>query len=749
MRRITPKISVVRGSIRFLRILVHMLVISIILCVTATGEGASRPRIGLVLSGGGARGIAHIGVLKILEEMRIPIDVIAGTSMGSIVGGLYASGLSSGELETLVTSVEWNKIFRDKPPLEEQPFRRKQDTQQYQIDFELGFKEGNFVLPRGFVQGQGLNYILNMMLIHKATVKDFDYLPIPFRAVAADIETGETVVLGKGSLAQALRASMSIPGVFAPVEVDGKMLVDGGIANNLPMDVARQMGADVLICVDVGTPLRPRDRLRSAGSITAQVMTILIQRNVAAQLATLRPGDILIRPELGDAGTTNFTKASEILKIGEDATGTMRSQLASLVCSDDEYAAYLHRREKGPKKMPVINDVKIVNNSGLSDAVLAAQVKTKPGDELDKKRLYEDLSRLYNLGTFERVDMQLEEDNGETELTLTPVDKQWGQTNIRFGFSIDDNFRGANSYSISAIVNQMEMNSLGAEWRNELQIGDRVRINSEFYQPLDASTRYFIAPQVKYQERNVSNFNSDGDTVMQYRVKMLLAGFYAGRQFGDWGELRAGLWRGYGRYGVNIGDPSLGSGNFHRGGVYAAFRYNTIDNFNYPQQGAYGNIIWEANLRGLGSDISRNSLILSGAKVMTWGNHTLVPEFKVQTTLSGGGLMQDSFGLGGFLNLSGYTEDELAGQHTALGSLLYLRKISHRGLGSLNMELFCGGSLEAGNVWARREDISLSTMMLAGSVFIGADSFLGPAYLGYGQAEGGHGMFYFTIGQKF
>ena len=163
-----------------------------------------------------------------------------------------------------------------------------------------------------------------------------------------------------------------------------------------------------------------------------------------------------------------------------------------------------------------------------------------------KKRLYEDLSRLYNLGTFERVDMQLKEDNGETELTLTPVEKQWGQTNIRFGFSIDDNFRGANSYSISAIVNQMEMNSLGAEWRNELQIGDRMRINSEFYQPLDVSTRYFIAPQIKYQERNVSDFNSHGDTVMQYRVKMLLAGFYAGRQFGNWGGITCrtmeGVW---------------------------------------------------------------------------------------------------------------------------------------------------------------------------------------------------------------
>ena len=732
------------------RIPVLTLIIFLLLFVPVTGKGESRPRIGLVLSGGGARGIAHIGVLKVLEEMKIPVDVIAGTSMGSIVGGLYASGLSPAEMEKLVTSVEWNKAFRDKPPLEEQPFRRKQDTQQYQIDFELGFKNGQFAVPRGFVQGQGLNYILNMALIHQAVVKNFDRLPVPFRAVAADIETGEAVIIGKGDLATALRASMSIPGVFAPVEMGGKMLVDGGIADNLPMDVARQMGADILICVDIGTNLRPREKLQSAGSITAQVMTILIQRNVAAQLATLRPGDILIKPDLGDAGTTDFTKASAILKIGEETARTMQPQLAGLSRSDGEYAAYLRRQRRESKEMPVIDEVTIVNNSGLSDAVLAAQVKTKQGERLDGKRLYQDLSRLYNLGTFERVDMHLEEDDhGKTGLTLTPVDKGWGQTNIRFGFSIDDNFQGSNAYTISAIINQMEINSLGAEWRNELQIGDLMRINSEFYQPLDASTRFFVAPLLKYQERNVNSFDANGNRVVQYRVKTLGTGLDLGRQFGDWGEIRVGFRRSHGSYDVNIGDPSLGSGSFDRGGTFTALRYNTIDNFNYPQHGADANIIWQANLRELGSDISENSLILSATKVMTWGDHTLLPAFEVQTTLNGDGLIQDSFGLGGFLNLSGYTADELSGQHTVLGSLVYLRKISRRGLGNLKMQMFWGGSLEAGNAWNRRGDISLSTLQTAGSVFIGADSFLGPAYIGYGQAEGGHRMAYFSIGQRF
>jgi NTE family protein len=749
MRRITPEIS----SMRRIGRSVLTLVIFLFLFFPISGKGEAtaspRPRIGLVLSGGGARGIAHIGVLKVLEEMRIPVDVIAGTSMGSIVGGLYAAGLSPAELEKLVTSVEWNKAFRDKPPPEEQPFRRKQDTQQYQIDFDLGFKNGQFTIPLGFVQGQGLNYILNMALIHEAEVKDFDRLHIPFRAVAANIETGEAVVIGKGNLATALRASMSIPTVFTPVEMEGKMLVDGGIANNLPMDVARQMGADVLICVDIGTPLLSREKLESAASITVQVTTILVQRNVAFQLETLRPGDILIKPDLGDAGTTDFTKASEILKIGEAKARTMKSQLARLSRSDVEYSAYLRRQRHEPKEMPTIDDVQIVNDSRLSDTVLAAQVETKPGEILDDRRLYQDLVRLYNLGIFERVDMHLENEKGRTGLTFTPVNKLWGQTNIRFGFSFDDNFRGSSTYSISAIINQMELNSMGAEWRNHFQIGDMPRIYSEFYQPLDASTRFFIAPLIEYRERNINLFDDSGNNVVQYRVKNLQAGLDVGRQFGDWGEFRIGFRRGYGAYRVNIGDPSLDSGSFNRGGIYTALSYNTLDNFNFPLRGTVANISWLANVRQLGSDVSNSGLVMGWTRAMTWGDNTLLPGFIVQTMLNGDGLMEDSFNIGGFLNLSGYTAGELSGQHTALGRLVYLRRISRLGLGNLKMQMFVGGSAEAGHAWNRREDISFSTLTAAGSVFIGADSFLGPAYIGYGQAEGGHSMVYFSIGQKF
>jgi len=709
----------------------------------------SRPRIGLVLSGGGARGMAHIGVIKVLEEMRIPVDVITGTSMGAIVGGLYAAGLSPSELETLVTSVEWNEAFRDKPDPSEQPFRRKQDTQQYQIDFELGIKNGQLTIPLGLVQGQNLNRILSGTLMHKATVKDFDRLHIPFRAVATDIETGNAVVIGRGDLATALHASMSIPGVFAPVEMEGKMLVDGGIANNLPIDVARAMGAEVVICVDIGTPLRSRGKLQSATSVTAQVMTITIQRNVAAQLATLRKDDILIQPNLGDAGTTDFAKASAVLKIGEEKARSLQSQLARYSQSSETYLTFLRRHRHDLKVMPTIDEVKIVNRSRLADTVLLAQVETKAGEKLDEQRLRADQTRLYNLGVFERVDVSLEEKNGRTSLTLTPVDKSWGQTNIRFGFGFEDNFRGLASYSISAIVNQMAMNSLGGEWRNEFQIGDRPRFKSEFYQPLDAATRYFIAPLVEYQERNVNVFNDEGHNVIQYRVKYLQGGLDVGRQFGNWGEARLGVRRAYGASRINIGDPASDTGSFNRGGIYGALSYNTIDNFNFPRQGSIAMLIAQSNLKQMGSDTSNSGISFTWNRAITWGANTLLPGLVVQSMVDGDGKIEDAFSLGGFLNLSGYSTEELSGQHTALGRLVYLRRIGRLGLGNYKLQMFVGGSVETGQVWDRREDISFSSLMLAGSAFIGADSFLGPAYFGYGQAEGGHGTIYFSIGQKF
>src|SRR5215472_14190933 len=308
------------------------------------GDAHHRPRIGLVLSGGGARGTAHIGVLKVLEQMHVPIDAIAGTSMGAVVGGLYASGLSARDIEKIMTSINWQDAFRDRPPREDLDLRRKQEDETFLVKYHLGVRDGHIVVPKGLIQGQKLTETLRRLTLPVARMSDFDELPTPFRAVATDLESGDSVVMGSGDLTSAMRASLSAPGVFAPVEREGRLLVDGGVADNLPVDIARSMGVDVLIVVDVGSPLVPRQELTSAPVISNQMLSILIKRNAQAQLAALGSRDILIRPELGNASAFDFGNVARVIGVGEKAARGSAAQLQARAVSEHEIQQYeLHR----------------------------------------------------------------------------------------------------------------------------------------------------------------------------------------------------------------------------------------------------------------------------------------------------------------------------------------------------------------------------------------------------------------------
>lgn len=714
----------------------------------AATEGApKRPRIGLVLSGGGARGAAHIGVLKVIEELRIPVDVITGTSMGAIVGGFYAAGSSPAEIEAMVKSMEWNEAFRDRPPVEDLSFRRKEDSANHLVKFDAGVRDGKLALPRGLIQGQNLSYILKSRLIHTAQVTDFDRLRIPFRSVAADIVTGEAVVLGQGDLATAIQASMSIPGVFAPVELDDRLLVDGGIANNLPVDVARAMGADILIAVNIGTLRRPKEKLTSSVTITAQVMTILIQKNTDAQIAALRPGDLLIQPSLGEIGSSDFAKAPEAIRIGEEAARRSMPHLAGLSSPQADYDAWLTVQRRQPVALPLIATVDVENRSPIGENVVRAQIRTQPGQPLSMETLEGDLKRIYSIDTFEKADFHLRERNGQTGILISTKEKSWGPHYLRFGLGLEDDIDGGASYNISASLTSTALNRLGAEWQNLIQIGDTPRFFSEFYQPIDESLRYFIAPRVEYKSWNINTFSQTGIHA-QYRASAIEAGLDMGRQFENWGQFRLGIRRGYGKVGVRIG-PAEPEMRFNSGAVFTAFSYNRLDNFNFPRRGTAAEVTWMIPRTELGSDSSGNGLTLRWLSAGTFGRHTFLAGLAVQSVLSSEAPLQDNYSVGGFLNLSGYATNELSGQHTGLASLAYYYRLAATGLGEFHMPLYAGFSLEAGNAWAAKSDISGKTLIYAGSLFVGADTYLGPIYFAYGQAEGGHRSLYLFVGHKF
>ncbi|MFM7709144.1 MAG: patatin-like phospholipase family protein, partial [Gammaproteobacteria bacterium] len=343
----------------------------------ATAASGERPRVGLVLSGGGARGGAHLGVLKVLEAERIRIDAIAGTSMGAVVGGLYASGLSAAEIESLMFSDEWRDAFREPGPRDRRSFRRKSEDRDFRVNFPLGIEAGSFRLPKSLLTSQRLTQALRKRTLPVAAVRDFDRLPTPFRAMATDLETGEPVELRGGDLVTAIRASLSAPGLFEPVDLDGKLLVDGGLANNLPVEVARAMGVDVLIVVDVGFPLRKRDGLESVATITNQMLAIAIRGGSDAQRKLMREGDILLAPALGDASTFDFEVLRRAAGLGEEAARASLGKLAALRMPEAGYADYVAQRtaKREALELPP-GEVRIAADSTRYEPLLRAPLAT-------------------------------------------------------------------------------------------------------------------------------------------------------------------------------------------------------------------------------------------------------------------------------------------------------------------------------------------------------------------------------------
>jgi len=383
---------------------------------TLAADGA-RPKIGLALSGGGARGGAHVGVLKVIERLRIPIDYIAGTSMGAVVGGLYAAGMSPGEIEQAIEDIDWDDIFRDQPPREERRFRRKQDDQLFLIKQRPGVRERERevnIVP-ALIQGQKLDLALHKLTLPVSDVTDFDDLRIPFRAVATDVVEGRAVILDGGDLAEAIRASMAIPAVFAPVALGDKLLVDGGITINLPVSVVREMGADIVIAVDISGPRRGREEITNALQMLDQIASLITWRNTEAQLASLRGRDVLIVPDLGDEVlAADFDKLVRAVEIGERGAEAKGPELARLTVSGGTYAAHRERHAPPVYSPPTIDYVRVENNSRLGDEVILRRLDIRAGDPLDPDRLDAEMSRIYDQDNFERVTYRVERKDGRT-----------------------------------------------------------------------------------------------------------------------------------------------------------------------------------------------------------------------------------------------------------------------------------------------------------------------------------------------
>jgi NTE family protein len=722
---------------------------------SAGGAPPVRPRICLVLSGGGARGMAHIGVLKVLEEMKVPIDCIAGTSMGAVVGGLYASGMTAAQIESTMRSVDWQEAFRDAPPRRDLGFRRKQDDRNFLVRLPLGLKHGQILLPKGFIQGQKLQETLRQLTLPFSNSTDFDLLPTPFRAVATDLLTGNAVLLDKGDLSIAMRASISAPGLFAPVETRGLVLVDGGLAENLPIDVARQMHADILIVSDVSFPLQSRAALDSALSISNQMLAILVRKDADRQRATLAPSDILIEPILGTTSSTDFTSGAGTIAAGETAAHAMLVKLDSLRVADAAYHDYLARRASREPGLPPIKFVRVDEQSKRYEKTIMAEMQPLVGKPLNVDAVGERITELYGLGNFETLDYALvskgEGSEEESGLEVRARRKSWGPNYVRFGLNLEDDFQGNSRYNAAARFILTELDSLGAELVTDVQIGSDPKVAAEFYQPLNATRTWFVAPSVRVEARDLFIYDKDVE-IAEYRDREAEADFDIGRTLGNWGEIRAGFHRANGSTRVRLGDPNLVQQQYNNGELFFKFSYDRLDNLHFPRDGQTFSFQWDANRTNLGGDTAYDKIQADWLMARSAGRNTVLLWTSAGSVVGGHInplVVPDLFSLGGFFNLSGLAPTSLFGPNYAIARAIYFRKIGRGGEGFFEFPAYIGMSLEAGNTWETRSAMNFGSTHKDASLFLAFDTYLGPVYLGSGYDTAGHSAYYLFLGRTF
>ena len=736
-----------------LRVALLSLFLAVFACELAAQPAAiGRPRIGLVLSGGGARGLAHVGVLKVLEAERIPIDVIAGTSMGAIVGGLYASGMGATELERELLKVEWANVFNARVDRQYLSQRRKEEDFEISTLLELGVRGGELLTPSGAVSTRGLETLLRRYTLPVRAVQDFDHLPIPFRAIATDLETGAAVVLARGDLALALRSSMSVPGVFPPTEVDGRMLGDGGLVNNVPLDVARAMGADIVIVVNIGTPLAGRDTLNSVIGVTAQMINILTEQNVQRSLASLTARDVLVSPALGKLSAGDFDKVAEAIAIGSRGAAAAMDRLGPLAVAPEVYAQWRAEHPKLRRPEATVSFISFEGSTQTNPARFAAQLESQPGQPFSTARAERDARSLSASGDYLRADYRLVASHeGGDGLVFDLEDKPWGPNYLRIGLDLSTDFEGRGTFNLKLSHNRHWLTANGTEWRNRVQIGAVPALFTEVYHPLNwtvgLANDWFVAAYASSERRLGTLYGADGNEVARFKRTTSRAGIDLGQPWGRFGEFRIGL----GTQRV-LATPTLASASLASApaaaqasetGLRLAVVIDQLDFANFPQRGY--RLQGEAAI-GDGSDAGRFQRVEASAMtVKTFGRHS----FSLFTSARGASQQQGAalgrYALGGFHQLSGYRDGQLLGNYVLLSRLSWYMRLSDTP--SLIRGFVVGATAEAGNAYATRDALRADALRAGMSLFVGADTGLGPLYLGLTHAPRGQTGIVLFIGR--
>lgn len=735
----------------------------------AESSEESRPKIGLVLAGGGAKGAAHIGVIKALEEMKIPVDYIAGTSMGAFIGGLYASGKSVQEIEALIDTTHWNSGFNDSVERGERKVRDKVYEDRYQIRTDLGVGLDGIKVPKGVVQGQTMTKILRQSHGNLASLDTFDRLAIPFRAVATDIEKLEAVVIDHGDLTVAMMASMSVPGALPPTVYQGRLLVDGGIVNNMPVDVVKAMGADIIIAVDIGSDYKDEEQISSYLSVMNQLTNYMVKKSTAEQGKLLSENDILLKPDVGKMDTAQFEIMNQALLLGYQSAKQQSKKLEGLslsIADYDEYKSEVTRRKAKLKFGDdlTVTNIALNNSSQYSDELLLNRLGIEEGEQFTIDELEASIRNLYVLDRFEKITYNYQYENEEkTTLTVNVKEKEWGPNYLDFRFSLEDDFNNNSKYSLGMSVNFTDvnitgLNDIGSEVRTGFEIGSDKLAFVELYTPYFSEQDFFTVLKGNYSSENKNYSGADPSlestkNFLSINYEEMAIEAAVGSQHYLWQDIRLGV-----RY--TDGEATLSgysdlNADYKREGVFLQYRLDTLDDFTLPSKGhllmaeyLYSHDTASSTVSSPGKD-TVVEFSVKASKAASFGRHTIVgyAEYGIVENKEQERLVLAPNELGGFMRLSGTPKDSLSGENLVFGSLTYRYKVMDNDFGIFESPIYMGATLEYGGVWSGKTVMNDANLYTAGSLFSGIKSPIGPIILAYGRTEKNYNSIYLILGK--
>lgn len=736
-----------------------LLALSLVLCSVVSAETVqadssmlTRPKVALVLSGGGARGFSHVGVIRELERLSVKIDIVAGTSMGAMVGGGYASGYSVEQMQDIILGVDWKEMFALRPDRDEINWRRRQDDFKGLGTQEIGLSKKGVLFPDSVVPAQHLEIFLRSITRHVSSVTDLSKLSIPFAAIATDLDTGEAVVMQKDvTLADAMRSSMSVPGAFSPFPYKNHVLVDGGLAQNLPVEQAKAMGADIIIAVNAGTPLGKSKDIHSVAGVMGQMIGILTERNVDHSKSLLTEKDILITTDLTGFNAGDFQKAEAIIEAGEKSAKKYERQLKRLAVSQEAFEQWNLARQSAVQP-PQARQVASVQVQGLEVVNPKSVIKsadldlTKP---ITEDQIAQASAKIWATDDFTLVPYTFEPGpNGTQTLVWRPQEKPWGYNTIRVGGKISTDFNQEHTFDFLVAHTMGWLNSWGGEWRNEAQIGKDSYFSTSFYQPLGAASPLFLMPEIRYESQRYDWYNGSSHALATLKNKTLEGSLSFGLELGKASVFKAGVGYVSAQSKVSVGEiPGYNSMDDEASFVEISWQYDTLDNVNFPTKGFY------LDARARRYDQMENS---ADPEVSDYYVETIFPWdwgdgwVSVLSGKAGSSTIPGRYPLGGLFNMSGAYYGRYSGSDMVLGRLQLSKRLQHTDV--FGFPIYVGAGFEMGRV---QEDVlptylsdkDLGVWKKAVSAYVAADSIFGPLYLAVGQTSDNDSAVYFFWGR--